>query len=226
MADRDAVSDETAAVPDETTAKERSVARSLDPARVRAGERYDRIIATTWALIRRTGSIDFTLHDVAIGARMSLRTFYKHFSGRDDLLFAVWEDGITTSLPRLRTAMEQHDDPLDALHAFVETIFRLVFDDDHPENRPLVGYHMHLAQTNPSALAGALAPRDALLRDVLARGVERGVFRDDIAVDSLATLLSQTLIALMHNNVLGTHAVGAPLDRDTVWAFCMGAVRS
>jgi hypothetical protein len=122
--------------------------------------------------------------------------------------------------------MEQHDDPVDALHAFVDTIFSLVFDDEHPENRPLVGYHMNLAQTNPSALAGALAPRDRMLRDVLARGVERGVFRDDIAVDLLAALLSQTLIALMHSNVLGMPIVGSPLDRDTVWAFCLGAIRS
>jgi AcrR family transcriptional regulator len=207
-------------------AEERSVARSLEPARARAVDRHERIVGAAFALVGETGSVDFRLQDVAERAHVSLRTIYQHFSDRDDLLLAVFENGIATSVPRLRAAMSTHDDPVDALHAYVVTVFALVFDGHHPQNRPLTGYHLHLAQTNPSALAQAVAPRDELLREVLQRGVDLGVFRRDIDVQSMTLLVSQTFTALVHTNVLGTHIVGAPLDVDTVWAFCLGAVRS
>jgi AcrR family transcriptional regulator len=208
------------------TSLERSVARSLEPARARAADRFDRLVAAAFDLIGETGSTDFRLQDVAMRARVSLRTFYQHFASRDDLLLAVFEHGVVTHAPPLAAAIARHDDPIDALHAYVTTFFGLVFDDDHPQNRPLTAYHLHLAQTNPEALSRAHAPRDRLLLEVLRRGVADGVFRADIDTELLALLLSQTLIALVHTNVLGTHVVGAPLDVDTVWAFCLGAVRS
>jgi AcrR family transcriptional regulator len=211
---------------DELTAQERSVTRSLTVARARAVDRYERLVGAAFDLLAETGSTDFTLQDVAVRAKVSLRAFYQHFSSRDDLLLAVFEHGIASSRPVLAEAMARHADPVEALHAYVTTFFGLVFDDEHPQNRPLTAHHLHLAQTNPSALARALAPRDELLLGALRRGVEAGVFRSDIDVGSLALLLSQTLTAIVHTNVLGTHVVGAPLDVDTVWAFCLGAVGS
>ena len=202
------------------------MARSLAPARARAVDRYERIVGAAFAIVGETGGLEFRLQDVALRARVSLRTVYQHFSSRDDLLLAVFEDGIATSVPQLRAAVARHDDPVDALHAYVVTFFGLVFDGDHPQNRPLTGYHLHLAQTQPAVLAHAVAARDELLRDVLRRGVERAQFRADIDLDSLTMLLSQTLIALVHTNVLGTNVVGASVDAATVWAFCLGAVRS
>jgi AcrR family transcriptional regulator len=218
---------EALALPiDGGSSQERSVARSLEPARARAVERYDRLVGAAFDLLGETGSTEFRLQDVAQRAKVSLRTFYQHFASRDELLLAVFEHGIASSTPQLAAAMARHDDPVESLHAYVSTFFGLVFDDDHPQNRPLTAYHLHLAQTNAGALARAHAPRDELLRGALQRGVDSGVFRSDIALDLLALLLSQTLIALVHTNVLGTHVVGVPLDVDTVWAFCLGAVRS
>jgi AcrR family transcriptional regulator len=196
----------------------------LDAARTRAVDRYERLVVAAFELTLESGSTDFRLQDVATRARVSLRAFYQHFTNRDELLLAVFAHAVNGTVPVLAAAVGEHDDPVEQLRAYVATMFRLVFGDDHLDSRPLTGYHLHLAQTNPSALADVLAPRNALLLDVLSRGVERGAFRTDIELGQMAMLLSHTLVAAMHANVLGTYMAGSPLDADTLWSFCLGSV--
>jgi AcrR family transcriptional regulator len=196
----------------------------LDAARARAVDRYQRLVVAAFELTLETGNTDFRLQDVATRARVSLRAFYQHFSNRDELLLAVFEHAVNGTVPVLADAVAAHDDPVEQLHAYVHTMYRLVFGDERLDSRPLTGYHLHLAQTNPSALAKVLEPRNELLIAVLERGVERGAFRSDIELKQMAMLLSHTLVAAMHANVLGTYMAGSRLDSDTLWAFCLGSV--
>jgi len=196
----------------------------LDAARTRAVDRYQRLVDAAFELTLETGTTEFRLQDVATRARVSLRAFYQHFANRDELLLAVFEYAVNGTVPVLSEAVAAHDDPVEQLHAYVTTMHRLVFGDERLDSRPLTGYHLHLAQTNPSALAKVLGPRNELLIAVLERGVERGTFRSDIELKQMAMLLSHTLVAAMHANVLGTYMAGARLDPDTLWAFCLGSV--
>jgi AcrR family transcriptional regulator len=202
----------------------RDTVPELDAARTRAVDRYQRLVVAAFELTLETGSTDFRLQDVATRARVSLRAFYQHFANRDDLLLAVFAHAVNGTVPVLAEAVARHDDPVEQLHAYVTTMYQLVFGDERLDSRPLTGYHLHLAQTNPSALAEVLEPRNELLLTVLDRGVARGVFRSDIELKQMAMLLSHTLVAAMHANVLGTYMTGGRLDAGTLWAFCRGSV--
>jgi AcrR family transcriptional regulator len=204
--------------------EDRAVERSLGAARERARERYERIVDAADELIGETQDTVFTLQEVASRAGISLRTFYQFFDGRDDLMLAVFARSITTSLPLLNAAVRRLRSPVRQLQAYIETSFRLVVDEERPQSLPLIHYHLRLTQADPDALGRILAPRNAILLVILERGVQSGVFRHDIPLAELAVLLSQTLVAMLHTNVLGTQFVGSRVDLTALWRFCLGAV--
>src|SRR4051794_19389315 len=207
-----------AAGPAESTVMEqRALERSLRTARARARERLERIVLAAYDLIGETGGTDFTLQDVAARAGVSLRTFYQYFDGRDDLLLAVFAHGVETTVPVIAAAVGRHRSPARRLQAFVETSFHQVFDEELPQSRPLTHYHLRLTQTDPEALGRILAPRNEILLDILRDGVCCGAFRKDIPLDQLAAMLAQTLLAMMHTNVLGTQPVGPRMEMSHIW---------
>jgi AcrR family transcriptional regulator len=204
---------------------ERAAAGNAAPsARERAEPRFERIVDAAYSLIGESRGTDFTLQEVASRAGVSLRAFYQHFDGRDDLLLTVFARGINITVPLIRQEIDKHDDAAHQLRAFVETSFQLVFDERRPQSRPLTHYHLRLTQTDPEALGRILAPRNELLLGILRRGIDSGAFRRDIPLPQLTVLLSQTLLAMMHTNVLGTHVAGESLDVTNVWRYCLGAV--
>jgi AcrR family transcriptional regulator len=202
----------------------RSLDRSVEGARHRAADRYDRLVAAGRSLMQDHGSTDFAVPEVARRARTSLRAFYELFANKDELLLAVFEQAIRETAARLRDGIAAHDDPVDQLGAYVRTLFAGTFDDDHPEIPAMVGLHLRLAAEDPSGLAAVLAPQNELLVDVLRRGVAAGRFRGDIEVGALAVIVSQTLIASVHTKALGAHLVGTEVDVEAVWAFCLAGV--
>ena len=42
--------------------------------------------------MQETGGIDFTVQDIVDRSGLSLRSFYKHFGGKDELLLALFEE--------------------------------------------------------------------------------------------------------------------------------------
>ena len=202
----------------------RSLDRSVEGARSRAADRYDRLVAAGRSLMQDHGSTEFAVPEVARRARTSLRAFYELFANKDELLLAVFDQAIRETADRLRAAIAGHDDPVDQLGAYVRTLFSGTFDDDHPEIPAMVGLHLRLAAEDPSALATVLAPQTELLVDVLQRGAIARRFRRDIDVGALAVIVSQTLIATVHTKALGAHLVGTEVDVEAVWAFCLAGV--
>src|SRR5262249_41896556 len=80
-----------------------SVDRSLRSARARAHARSDRFVAAATRLLEEKASTDFTVQDVVERSKMSIRTFYKYFASKEDLLVAVSETVVAReAVPRLR----------------------------------------------------------------------------------------------------------------------------
>ena len=77
--------------------EDRALERSLASARDRSSERARRLVASARHLAA-TGSSSFTVADVATDAGISLRSFYRHFAGRDDLLLALFEEEARTAV--------------------------------------------------------------------------------------------------------------------------------
>src|SRR5262245_47847042 len=90
-----------------------SMRRSLRSARARAHSRSDRFLAAATELLHEKGNTDFTVQDVVDRSKMSIRTFYKYFASKEDLLVAVYETVIAReAVPRLRKRIEKVRDPM------------------------------------------------------------------------------------------------------------------
>ncbi|MGH9228196.1 MAG: TetR/AcrR family transcriptional regulator [Acidimicrobiales bacterium] len=203
--------------------RERAVERSLRTARARAVSRSDRFLAAASELLAETGRIDFTVQDIVERSKMSLRSFYQHFGGKDELLLALFEEAIRGFVERLRQEVERTDDPIDQLHAYVTGLYRTAQQVSAPGTRALTIYHLQLAERRPADFAAAIAPQIDLLAEIVDAGRASGRLRSDIDAAALTMLLSETLISAAHMHVLGIHMTGVEVRPQQLWAFCLGA---
>jgi len=109
--------------------------RSLQTARARAHARSDRFVKAAIRLLQEKGNIDFTVQDVVDRSKMSIRTFYKYFESKEDLLVAVYETVVAhEAVPRLRKRIDKHRDPMLRLRAYIEGLTELAAEvSDNPE---------------------------------------------------------------------------------------------
>jgi AcrR family transcriptional regulator len=203
--------------------RERAADRSLRAARARALTRTDRFVAAAGELLAETGRIDFTVQDIVDRSNMSLRSFYQHFGGKDELLLALFEEAIRAFVEQLRREVARYDDPVDRLRAYVVGLYRTA-QSPAPAARALTVYHLQLAETRPLEFAAAIAPQIDLLAEIVDAGGASGRFRTDIDPAALTMLLSETLISAAHMHVLGIPMTGAEVSADQLWGFCLAAV--
>ena len=192
----------------------------------RRADRLDRLVIAGRSLMQERGNTEFSVPDIVRRARTSLRAFYEFFSSKDELLLLVFAQAIAETAAGLHEAIERYADPVDQLQAYVHQLFSGTFADDHPEIPAMIGLHLHLATANPSALAEVLAPQSDILIGILQRGIAEGSFRSDMDVRSMAMMVSQTLIAVVHTQALGTYLLHGPVTVEEVWSYCFGGVAS
>jgi AcrR family transcriptional regulator len=211
----------------ETRWRARAVERSLREARARATSRSDAFLQAATELLSETGGTDFTVQELTARAGLSLRSFYQHFAGKDELLLALFEQVIRDYAATVRQKVERFDDPVDRLRACVLDLYETadaVGSSGTLFARALALHHQHLAGTQPAEVAHALYPQVELVREVIEAGAAAGRFRTDVDAHQLATIVSQTLIGVAHMNVLGTHVTGVQVDPAQLWAFCLAGV--
>jgi AcrR family transcriptional regulator len=64
---------------------------------------------------------NFTVQEVVERSGPSLRLFYQYFSGKHELLLALFEETVRSSTECLRDKIADEDDALGRLHRFVIT---------------------------------------------------------------------------------------------------------
>jgi len=179
------------------------------PIRRRARRKEDRpaeIIAAALHLFSERGFAATKLEDVATAAGIGKGTIYLYFPTKEDLFRAVVRQAV---LPNLDAVAAMAADPdlraSDILRAMAERFLQLL-DTDLTAIPKLV-----LAESgNFPALARFYAEEVvykgmALIRAVLARGIERGEFRP-VDLDGALPLFSAPLLLLaLWKNSLGRH---------------------
>lgn len=207
--------------------RSRAVERSLHDARERAEARSERFMAVAVELLTETGRTDFTLQELVRRAGLSLRAFYQHFSGKDELLLAVFEEAIRSYTDQVGRRLAAEPDPVRRLCAFIDDLYAIADPDVHGDrllSQALTVFHLKLATVRPDDVQRALEPQVELTRQIVAAGVEAGVFRTDVDPGRLAMILTQTLVGVGHMNVLGTHVTGVQIEVEDLVAFCLAAV--
>ena len=159
--------------------------------------RERRFMKSALAILGETGRTDFTVLEVVERSKTSLRSFYQHFSTKDELLLALidkimsestrkWGED-TTGLP-----------PAEALRVLIDRICTPAESSTQDKvNRGLTYYNDHLAESLPREYARVLSPLHELIKDIINRGIADGSFRAGLDVDATAAL---------------DHAVGARRD--------------
>jgi AcrR family transcriptional regulator len=102
-----------------------AVARSLNPARTRAEKRVQRFLDAAIELMDSGDSTEFTVQEVVERSGQSLRSFYQYFGGKHELMLALFEESVRTTVDHLRERVDEEDDPLERLHRFVVEYYQL-----------------------------------------------------------------------------------------------------
>jgi AcrR family transcriptional regulator len=204
----------------------KSSGRSPDAAGVDIEPRERRFMKSALAILGETGRTDFTVLEVVERSKTSLRSFYQHFTTKDELLLALIDKIMSESTKKWREDTAGVESTA-ALRILIDRICTPAESTTQDRvNRGLTNYNDHLAETLPREYARVLSPLHELIKDIINRGIDEGTFRTGIAVDATAALIMQSALGAMRLQVLGAELNGAPIDADHIYEFCLaGLVR-
>jgi len=201
----------------------RALGRSLEPARARSVARLERLVQAARELAGETGAATFTVAQVVERAGVSLKSFYRSFEGKDDLLLALVEEDSRTGAELLAAAVARRRAPAERLRAYVTGLFKLLTQPGAAGYAGvLVREHRRLSEERPDDLDAALASLVGLLeREIDAAAAAGAVDTPDPAHDA-ATVFAALLSGVHDVTVRGADplAVGEHL-----WRFCWGGLR-
>lgn len=192
--------------------------------------RGDLIVAAAYHLLDEHGLEGLTVRAVLNRTGLNRRAFYERFSGKDDLVLAVFEQTLELLATQCRDHVSTIHDPLERLRFIVTfVVFGSPLAGAEPvrnirRNAALCREHMRLAESRPDDLRVALRPLIALMCEQLAAGIESGQVRDR-PPERLATLVYNLVSTTVHAETLAQEA-GDPerADRtqlaDDIWEFC------
>ncbi len=167
-----------------------------------------------------TGSSEFTVQELVERAKTSLRSFYQHFSNREELLLAVFEELLGTVAAEIQRQIDESGDPLDGLRVLLQNTTGAVGTTrGQLLNRAFSNYHRKLAESNPSEYARILTPLYDVVLSVVTRGVKAGVFRTDVSPQAMALLMTQTLLAGGQMYALGAELGHGGINVDVIYEF-------
>lgn len=211
--------------------EERSVQRVLASGREQLLERSRRIVEAAYELLDE-GLEELTIRAVLKRTGLSRRAFYERFSGKDDLLLAVFEHTIALASDHYRAQVEHLEDPLEQLRVVVTLLVlgREAIEGAGSEGRrgaAMSREHLRLADARPDELQHALEPLLSLISEKLAAGMDQGRVRQ-ADPRLLARLVYNLVSTTVHTELLTSE--GQRADREAlaeqIWTFCRGAIEA
>jgi AcrR family transcriptional regulator len=186
--------------------------------------RERRFMRSALAILGETGRTDFTVLEVVERSKTSLRSFYQHFSTKDELLLALIDKIMSESTRKWREDTAGLP-PVAALRMLIDRVCTPAESTTQDKvNRGLTYYNDHLAEALPREYARVLSPVHKLIKDIINRGIADGSFRKDIDVDATAALIMQSALGAMRLQVLGAELSGVPVEADHIYDFCAAAL--
>jgi len=205
--------------------RERAVSRSLTAARSRSEERVQRFLDAAFSLIDEKGSTDFTIQEVIDRSNQSLRAFYQHFNGKDELLLALFEETVGEAAEDIQRAVDAETTPLERLRVFVISLHGWCDPYERPRKRgthnrlPIMDFMLRLAADHPDRVKAGMAPVSALLLQLLDEAVAAAVIKVPDTRHATA-LIQQTVFSTWLGDRLVSNPRAHPTAEET-WAFCL-----
>jgi AcrR family transcriptional regulator len=204
--------------------RERAVSRSLNAARSRAEVRVQRFLDAAFELIDEKGTTEFTIQEVIDRSEQSLRGFYQHFDGKDELLLALFEETVAEATDDLRKTVEPISDPLDRLREFTIRLHEWCDPSDRQRKRsshnrrPIMDFSVQLAADYSDRVNAAMAPISKQLIELIVEADAAGAI-DVTDPREAAAVVQQTVMNSWFGNRLIQNAKKR-LSAEAIWEFC------
>lgn len=157
------------------------------------------LVKAARALAAERRSTEFTVLEVVERAGVSLRTFYRQFSSKDDLIVALFEEEARQGTSLLEEAMASLADPLARLERYIVGLWTLTATGSGYAST-LVREHLRLGERHPAVLRQALSPLVNLLQQTLQAAADAGEIRPVEPTD--AVLIISSVLAHVHASIL------------------------
>lgn len=207
-----------------TSWQERTIERRLSSARARALARSSRFLATALELVEESGRADFTIQTLIDRSNLSLRAFYQHFAGKEELLLALYENVTSQFTETIRQEVAAADGPMEQLEAFCRGVLSRAESSQAVGGRVMTIYNLSLEIERPADFAKVWEPHQKLLTKIITSCARAGLVRTDLTPTQLTTLLNTTLTALAQIGVFHLGGKETKLTEDQLWAWCRQAV--
>ena len=182
-----------------------------------------RLVEAARGLMWEAGGPSFTVNQVVVAAGSSLKSFYRCFGSKDELLVALFADDARHGAEVL-SAMVDAQPTDERLRTAVVGLFSLLqVDGRRPYAAALVAEHLRLAQSRPADLTAVLDPFVRLIEAEL----EGATRRDEIrSADPAADARTVFHLVLSHLHALVWHQIDddPALVSERLWAFCSAAL--
>ena len=201
--------------------RDRALRRSLDPAATRSMARLERLLDAVRELTDEADDASFTVAEVSARAGVSLKTFYRSFASKDDLLLALLEEDSRTGAAMLTSALESESAPTARLERYVVSLFKLARMAPGYA-RVLVRQYRRLSTDRPRELAAALAP----LVELLERQIEAAAVAGAASPGDPARA-AEIVFALLLDGLADVTLAGRESGEvaASVWRFVAGGLR-
>jgi AcrR family transcriptional regulator len=177
--------------------REMAVARSLDPARVRAEKRVQRFLDAALELMTSDSGKEFTVQEVVERSGQSLRSFYQYFAGKHELLLALFEESVRSTAEQLEQVIAEEGDPLERLRRFTVEYYRLCRPTPKGERKGgptvLADFAQQLLTDHPKEASQAYVPLVSLLEQVLDDAAAAGAIRPGLDHHRIAGVVLQAI---------------------------------
>lgn len=208
--------------------RSRVVNRSLARATQRSLERGRLYVEATLDLLDESGSTNFTVQEVCDRAKQSVRTFYQHFDGKDDLLLAVYEELFSSVVANVRAEIAEIDSPVKRLEVAIASLISATVGPDPRRRRrdqALAHFRLALSEDHAADIALVQRPYVELLSSLITDAIAAGEV-PPCEPDHMAFMISALKTAYLHSVLLGNDVgIEAP-SVDELIAFCIGGLHA
>jgi AcrR family transcriptional regulator len=193
------------------TTVQAAVDRALAKQRADATREVEAILDAALRVAERVAPAAPRVADIVAEAGISNQAFYRYFAGKDDLMKAVFERGITRLYSYLEHQIGKEAGPAGRVEAWIRGVLTQV--TDRKAARQSAAIIRQLGQQSDTDDTGLLAAVGALLVEPVANAGSLAPERD-------AALIDEAVFGLMRRHArLGTAPSAA--DCDHVVRFCL-----
>lgn len=202
----------------DSATRDKAIERSTRAARERAAQRVQQFLDAARSIIDEKGSTEFTVQEIVDQSKQSLRSFYQYFDGKHELLLALFEEEMGTSVERVFDASREGD-PIERLEAVVLELFAMSSPDRLTGQPIFADFALRLLIDHPAEVVTSYVPLIDHIAELVQLGIDDGYIRPGDP-RRIAALLIQTPT---FSPITATGARN-PITGAEVWDFCLHAI--